>query len=156
MVWRLQTGHGPLVFDHELEVVLASSFPVSGSDSDPLRRVSRISRASSTLSFRFVEIKIAGASWCRIFISCPRIWYLCRTCKIPGYGIPRIDSKVRHFLRGSGTCDWAHAMGIWNGLVCQLVLDKFNLKFCVCYFWTSRYIFWLDPGYLNRKMRSNL
>ena len=51
--------------------------------------------------------------------------------------------------RGSGTCDWAHAMGIWNGLVCQLVLDKFNLKFCVCYFWTSKNSIWLDPGYLK-------
>ena len=135
----------------------SSSLPVRGSDSDPLRCFSRISRASSTLSFRFVEIKIAGASWCRIFISCPRIWYFCRTCKMPGYGIPWPGSRrVTQNLRGSDTCDWAHAMGIWNGLVCQLVLDKFNLKFCVCYFWTSRYRFWLDPGYLNRKMRSNL
>ena len=82
--------------------------------------------------------------------------------RVLGYGIcagharyrdtePR-DSTMRgshFFLRGSGTCDWAHAMGIWNGLVCHLVLDGFNLNFCVCYFWTSRYIFWLDPGYLN-------
>ena len=31
----------------------------------------------------------------------------------------------------------------------QLGLDKFTLKFLICYFWTFKNRFWLDPGYLK-------
>ena len=68
------------------------------------------------------------------------------------FGLPDIDFGWIPGIwigKWGQTCDWAHAKGIGNGLVCQLVLDKFNLKFCVCYFWMSKYRFWLDPGFFN-------